>query len=169
MTLPNDPATVYLALGSNLADRQANLRDAVRRLEPCLHIRRLSQVYETAAAYVTDQPSYLNMVLVGETVLDPHALLVCLKAIEREMGRETGLRWGPRLIDLDILLYANKQISTAELEIPHPRLHERPFVLQPLAELAPDLVPPGLETSVAELARSAPPVGAVIARIGPLR
>lgn len=159
---------MYLALGSNLGDRQTNLRDAVRRLEPWLRVRRLSGIYETAPAYVLDQPAYLNMVLEGETELDPRELLARLQQIERDMGRQKGRRWGPRPIDLDILLYADTQIQTEELEIPHPRLHERPFVLRPLAELVPDLVPPGLAATVAELADDAPPIGEVISRFGPL-
>ncbi len=163
-----EAATVYVALGSNQGDRRTRLQEAVHLLDGCMQVARLSGVYETEPAYVTDQPPYLNMVLMGSTTLAPRALLHCLKRIEQEMGRRGGRRWGPRPIDLDILLYADRLVRDAELEIPHPRLHERPFVLQPLAELAPDLTPPGLAAPIRDLLRAAPPVGSIIARIGPL-
>ncbi len=134
----------------------------------CLTVERLSQVYETEPAYVNDQPRYLNMVLQARTSLDPQALLECLKTVERNMGRAPSLRWGPRPIDLDILLFGDLLVESPDLHIPHARLHERPFVLRPLAELAPDLIPPGLTMTVGELARQAPPVGEIVACLGPL-
>ena len=146
----------------------AQLRGAIRRLAGCLKVERLSGVYETEPAYVADQPPYLNMALQGRTVLDPHPLLMCLKQIERSMGRVGGLRWGERPIDLDILLYGERQVSTPDLQIPHARLHERAFVLVPLAELAPDLPVPGLERTVGELLAQAPRFGAILGRLGRL-
>lgn len=165
---PESGELVYLALGSNQGDRIEQLREAVRRLGACVTVQRLSTVYETAAAYVTEQPPYLNMALEARTQLDPPALLACLKQIEREMGRIVAERWGPRPIDLDILLYGDRRIESPNLQIPHARMAERPFVLQPLAELAPTLTPPGLQSTIAELARNAPPIGDIIARLGPL-
>ncbi len=162
------PIKVFVALGSNEGDRVATLRAAVDRLRGCLVVEHLSQVYETEPAYVEDQPRYLNMVVQGSTRLDPHPLLLCLKQIERDLGRAGGVRWGPRPIDLDILLYGDRQVDLPDLQIPHVRLDERPFVLLPLAELAPDLVPPGRGASVHELAARTPAIGEVIAQLGAL-
>ena len=157
---------VYLALGSNLGDRAANLRAAVDALAPYVAVAHVSALYETEPAYVTDQPRFLNAALVGSTALEPHELLAALKNIERSMGRVAGERFGPRLIDLDILVYGELLLVTPELTLPHPRLAERPFVLVPLAEIAPDLVLPGLSTTVAALAAQAHGNGDIIARIG---
>ena len=163
-----EETVVYIALGSNQGDRRAQLREAVHRIGRCLTVERLSKVYETEPAYVSDQPRYLNMALQARTPLDPQALLECLKTVERDMGRTPGLRWGPRPIDLDILLFDDLLVESPDLHIPHARLHERPFVLRPLAELAPALTPPGLTMTVGELARQAPPVGEIVACLGPL-
>ena len=166
---PPAPAIhVFLALGSNQGDRQAALAAAARHLAGCLHVERLSSLYETEPAYVSDQPRFLNMALAGTTTLTPHALLGCLKAIEREMGRVGGIRWGARPIDLDILVYGELQLETPELTIPHARMTERRFVLEPLSEIAADFVIPGTDKTVQELARNAPNIGDVIARRGPL-
>jgi 2-amino-4-hydroxy-6-hydroxymethyldihydropteridine diphosphokinase len=159
---------VYIALGSNMGDRKAHLRQAIEHLSGCLTVDHLSSVVETAPAYVTEQAQYFNMVLAGRTRLDPHGLLDCLKALERQLGRVTGLRFGPRPIDLDILVYGDLRLDDPDLQIPHPRLHERAFVLEPLAEVAPDFVPPGLTMTVRELAHSGPLYGDIIARLGPL-
>jgi len=157
--------TIYLALGSNLGDRAANLRAAVEALARLVTMVRVSALYETEPAYVASQPRFLNAALVGTTALEPIALLAALKAIEHNMGRVAGVRFGPRLIDLDILVYGEHVLTTAELTIPHPRLAERPFVLVPLAEIAPDLVPPGFSATVATLAAQAHGNGDVIARV----
>jgi 2-amino-4-hydroxy-6-hydroxymethyldihydropteridine diphosphokinase len=143
---------VYLALGTNLGDRRANLRAAVERLSPTVAVAAQSSIYETEPAYVADQPRFLNMVLRGHTSLAPHALLRFLKKIEQTLGRVASERYGPRLIDLDILLYGDAVVDEPDLIIPHPRIAERPFVLVPLAELAPDLVLPGQQLGVAALA-----------------
>ena len=162
------PHIVYLALGANLGDRSASLRTAVERLRDAVAVERLSSVYETEPAYLLDQPHFLNMALRGRTTLDPHALLAFLKRIERDMGRAAGPRYGPRTIDLDILLYDSLALATAQLTLPHPRMAERPFVLAPLAEIAPELVPPGWNRSIGALAEVVRGNGDVLVRIGDL-
>ena len=164
----NSPHTVYLALGANLGDRLASLRNAVGRLSDAVAVERLSSVYETEPAYLLDQPRFLNMALRGHTALDPHVLLAGLKRIEREMGRAAGPRNGPRAIDLDILLYDSLALATADLTIPHPRMAERPFVLAPLAEIAPELVPPGWGRTIGELASVVRGNGDVLVQVGHL-
>ena len=133
---------VYLALGTNLGDREKNLREAIAHLSPQVTVTRESPVYETEPWGMQDQPRFLNMVVEGETALEPHALLDFLKRLERELGRTEGVRYGPRVIDLDILLYDDLVLSRDDLKIPHPRLAERRFVLVPLAAIAPDLLHP---------------------------
>ena len=154
-------AIVYLALGSNLGDRMAHLQTALAALDALLVIERVSSVYETAAAYVDDQPSFFNAVLRGTTNLAPHDLLAETKRIERDGGRTTGIRFGPRPIDLDILHYDELILDSPDLMLPHPRIAERAFVLRPLAEIAPQLVPPDV------LAQAE--IGAVLAVVGALR
>lgn len=160
--------TVYLALGTNLGDRLGHLRAALVALTASVTVAYVSSVYETAPAYVVEQPRFYNAVLRGTTTLAPLALLAELKRIEATLGRVPGQRYGPRVIDLDILLYGDTMIATPELHIPHERLAERPFVLVPLAELAPDLVLPGQQETVAALAARAHGNGDILARIGPL-
>jgi 2-amino-4-hydroxy-6-hydroxymethyldihydropteridine diphosphokinase len=135
----------YVGLGSNLGDRDRNVRAAVDRLgEGALTVVRLSTIRETEPVGVTDQPKFLNAVAALETVLRPRALLDRLLEIERELGRDRTAerRWGPRTIDLDLLLYEDEMIDEPGLTVPHPRLAERRFVLEPLHELDPDLVLP---------------------------
>jgi 2-amino-4-hydroxy-6-hydroxymethyldihydropteridine diphosphokinase len=162
------PHTVYLALGANLGDRRANLRAAVEQLGAEVQVERLSSLYETEPAYVLDQPRFLNMALRGHTALEPTALLAFLKQIERDLGRANGPRYGPRVIDLDILLYDNLALATAELTIPHPRMAERPFVLVPLAEIAPELTPAHWDRSIGALAEQVRGNGDVLAAKGVL-
>ncbi len=145
---------VFLGLGTNLGQRRDNLRRAVERLAPQVAVERLSSIYETEPAYVVDQPRFLNMALRGDTRLAPAALLRHLKAIERQVGRTPTVRYGPRVIDLDILLYGDEQIEEPGLTVPHARLTERAFVLVPLAEIAPDLIVPGQGQTVAALAQA---------------
>lgn len=146
--------TVYLALGSNLGDREARLREAVAKLEAAeVHILRRSPVYETEPQDIRDQGWFLNAVLEAETALFPMQLLERTQAIERKMGRQRVQAGGPRAIDIDILLYGNFVIRAPRLEIPHPRMTARRFVLEPLAALAPDLrLPPAGRTAQEMLA-----------------
>ncbi len=151
--------TVFLALGSNLGDRLALLQEAVRHLNHSGFVRvdALSTVIETAPTGGPAQPWYLNCVLQARTRLAPQPLLQLLKTIEQGMGRvHDEVRWGPRRIDLDILLYGEETVETPELTIPHPRLHERRFMLEPLAQLAPTAKHPRLNQTVAELLEALP-------------
>ena len=146
----------YLGLGTNLGDRRANLLAALEllRATPGIGLLRCSLVYETEPWGVSDQPRFLNLVAEISTTLDPEALLAAGKEIEGQLGREPGLRWGPRLIDVDILLYGNAEVNLPHLQIPHPRLHLRAFALVPLAELAPESVLPSAGQSIGQLAQS---------------
>lgn len=145
------PATVFLALGSNLGDRLANLHTAVDALAPEVHVLAKSRVYETPPWGYADQPAFLNMAVQAETDLTPEALLRRLKQIEVEVGRQPSFRYGPRQIDLDILFYDDLVLESDVLTVPHPRLHERAFVLVPLLDLAPEWMHPVLGKSVASL------------------
>ena len=131
--------TAFLALGSNVGDREANLREAVNRLDSDeIRVVRRSSLYETAPRELLDQPLFLNAVLQVETGLFPMQLLARVREIERQMGRRRITPKGPRNIDIDILFYGRAVIAAAELEVPHPRIAQRRFVLEPLAEIAPD-------------------------------
>ncbi|HUF40289.1 MAG TPA: 2-amino-4-hydroxy-6-hydroxymethyldihydropteridine diphosphokinase [Anaerolineales bacterium] len=135
-------ATVFIALGSNLGKRDRNLAAARRLLAGAVRMTEPSSIIETEPWGYTDQPAFLNQVVRGETDLAPAALLAELKSIERRMGRTETFRFGPRLIDLDLLYYDDLVIEQPGLSIPHPRLHERVFVLRPLAEIAPGWIHP---------------------------
>jgi 2-amino-4-hydroxy-6-hydroxymethyldihydropteridine diphosphokinase len=137
---------VFVGLGSNLGDREASLRAALDALaaEPGIAIASVSSFRDTDPVGLTEQPRFLNAVAVLETELAPRAVLERLLAVERGLGRtREGPRFGPRTIDLDLLVYGDARIAEPGLEVPHPRLHERRFVLEPLAELDPALVVPG--------------------------
>lgn len=144
-------APIYLALGTNLGDREANLQAARDALAERVRLIRESSIYATPPWGYTDQPEFLNQVVEVDTVLKPLPLLHFLKDIEAEMGREATFRNGPRLIDLDILFYGQAVINGQILKVPHPRLQERAFVLVPLDEIAPDFVHPALDRTVHEL------------------
>ena len=145
-------ACAYLGLGGNLGDRAAALREALTKLEAAgIRITALSSVYETEPVGLRDQPCFLNMVCAIETDQTPFDLLVTLQNIESAMGRVRTVRWGPRIIDLDILLYDEITLNTPYLTIPHPRMIERAFVLRPLAEISPDLIHPGMGLTIETL------------------
>ena len=143
--------TIYLALGANLGDREQNLRVALERIATFVEITRVSSIYETEPWGVREQPWFLNLVCAGSTPLSPVDLLRRVKKIENEMGRAEGIRFGPRPIDIDILLYDRLIELSPALTIPHPRLHERAFVLVPLAEIAPNLIHPRLRVTIRAL------------------
>jgi 2-amino-4-hydroxy-6-hydroxymethyldihydropteridine diphosphokinase len=142
---------IHLALGTNLGNRTANLHCALAAFPPAVTVLAKSSVYETPPWGITDQPHFLNMVIKGGTYLAPVDLLQYLKQIESELGRVPSARYGPRLIDVDILFYNNLILDTPELTIPHPRLHERAFVLVPLADLSPTLIHPVLGKPISAL------------------
>ena len=143
----------YISLGSNLGDRAGNLLLAARgMMEAALCIHRLSSVYETEPVGDIDQPAFLNMVVeVGDSLPTPQQVMARLLRIEWLLGRTREVKDGPRTIDLDLLLYGEVESQTEFLMLPHPRLHERRFVLEPLVEIAPHLVHPTLKCSAAEL------------------
>jgi len=143
--------TVYLALGSNLGDREKNLRAALDQIAQFAHITRVSSIYETEPWGVKEQPWFLNLVCETTTQLSPVDVLRRAKRIEAAMGRSDGIRFGPRPIDVDILLYDRVIRLDPALTIPHPRMHERRFVLAPLAEIAPTVVHPRLRATIRKL------------------
>ena len=151
-----DKHTLYLALGSNLDDRHGNLRQAWQLLSPAVEISAISRVYETVPAYVLDQPNFLNVAFKGKTELEPTALLTYLKRLENQIGRQKIIRFGPRKIDLDIIFYNDLVLELPHLQIPHPRMAERAFVLRPMMDIASDVVHPVLDRTVAELCADLP-------------
>lgn len=130
----------YVALGANLGDREASLREALHRMAglPGVRVQRISAVYETEPVGFTDQPAFLNMAAALAADIPPDELLGCLLKIEQEMGRVRTVRWGPRTIDLDLLLYGDVVMDTEYLTLPHPRMDERAFVLVPLRDVWPE-------------------------------
>ncbi len=159
---PHPPVEICLALGSNLGDRQAFLQEAKAALTPYVDVTACSAVYETIPGYVSDQPMFLNAALRGTTTLDPMGLLYTLKDIELEIGRKPTFRYGPRVIDIDIVFYGDLQMATPDLTIPHALMAERVFVLKPLADIAPDWLHPGLGKTVRELLEALPDVDTAI-------
>ncbi len=142
---------VYIALGSNLGNRLSNLKNAISNFTPQMDVKKKSPVYETPPWGYADQPAFLNQVVMVETYLEPEDLLGHLKRLETVMGREPSFQNGPRLIDLDILFYDDIIVDSPPLVIPHPRLHQRAFVLVPLNDIAPDLVHPLYAKSISEM------------------
>lgn len=145
--IPDRPAqimahTIYLALGSNLGDRHKHLTDALQYLRGTINIERTSSIYETEPVGYLDQPPFFNLVCQGTTHLSPQELLKFVKDTELHLGRQPTFRNGPRIIDIDILLYDDLCLQEEQLTIPHPRMAERAFVLVPLVEIAPNAIEP---------------------------
>ena len=151
--------TCFIGLGANLGDPVAAVRAAIGALArlPGTRLGAVSGLYRTPAWGVTEQDDFINAVAMLETALEPHALLDALLAVERDAGRDrtAATRWGPRTLDLDLLLYGDRTVDEPGLRVPHPHLHERAFALVPLVEIAPDAVIPGVGTAREALARMA--------------
>lgn len=155
---------VYLSLGSNLGDREANLRNAIAKLGELGNVLAISSFYDTEPVGLTAQPWFLNCAVKLDTEKMPRQLISAILAFEQEMGRQRKQKNGPRSIDIDILLFGSSVIETTGLTVPHPRLHERRFVLEPLAEIAPEARHPALKRTVREL-RDALPAGQSVKRV----
>jgi 2-amino-4-hydroxy-6-hydroxymethyldihydropteridine diphosphokinase len=149
--LDDEYISIYLSLGSNIGDRKEHLDAAKEMLPPHVVVAEESSIYETEPWGYTDQPDFLNQVIGGHTSLEPKELLAYLKDIEKRMGRRKTFKFGPRIIDIDILFYGQEMYRDHDLVIPHPRLLERAFVLVPLAEIAPELVHPAHQREIQAL------------------
>jgi len=155
----------YLSLGSNLGDREANLRGAIRALGKLGEVAAVSSFYETEPVDVVEQPWFLNCAVALDSDRTPLEVLQEILALENEMGRFRTQDKGPRNIDIDILLAGDAIVGTAELTVPHPAMHERRFVLEPLAEIAPGAMHPRLRKKISELLADLPP-GPMVRRLG---
>ena len=156
--------TVYLSLGSNVGDREANLRAAISKLAEIGRVDSVSSFYDTEPIELTSQPWFVNCAVKLDTEKMPRQLMAAILALEQEMGRQRKQQKGPRTIDIDILLFGSSVIDIASLTIPHPRLHERRFVLEPLTEIAPDARHPIFKRSVREM-RDALPAGQTVRKL----
>jgi 2-amino-4-hydroxy-6-hydroxymethyldihydropteridine diphosphokinase len=158
------PHLVYLSLGSNVGDREAQLRDAVIRLAAAGRVVAVSSFYETEPVEFTQQPWFLNCAVALETGQTPWQLMTTILRIQEEMGRKRVHKKGPRSIDIDILLFDNVIVEEPELIVPHPALHQRRFVLEPLAEIAPEVLHPVLKRTIREL-RDELPAGQEVRKV----
>ncbi len=158
------PISAYLSLGSNIGNRERHLGDALARLRALGRVAAVSSLYETEPVEFTDQPWFLNCVVLLETKATPAQLLANLLAIEQEMGRVRTQKKGPRTIDIDILLFGETILDSPALTIPHPALHQRRFVLEPLAEIAPEAWHPGLKKTIRKLLEELP-AGPVVRKL----
>ena len=156
---------VYLSLGSNVGDRENNLREAVTRLESAGHVVSVSSFYETEPVEVTNQAWFLNCAVEIETTKMPKQLMAAVLEIEREMGRQRMQSKGPRIIDIDVILFGDTVVDSSELTIPHPAMHERRFVLEPLAEIAPEARHPVFKKTVRQIL-DALAMGPTVRKIG---
>src|SRR5437879_1637579 len=147
---------VYLSLGSNVGERGNNLLEAIGRLDAAGQVISVSSFYETEPVEVRNQPWFLNCAVALETTKMPKQLMALILRIERQMGRQRTQKKGPRKIDIDIVLCGNAIVNSAELTVPHPAMHERRFVLEPLAEVAPDVRHPNLTQQISELLNTLP-------------
>jgi len=152
---------VYLSLGSNVGDRAANLNTAIDRLRTLGEVAAVSSFYETEPVEFTAQPWFLNCAATLATEKTPTQLLAGILDIEQQLGRRRGLQKGPRIIDIDILLFGNSSVEDLDLTIPHPAMHQRRFVLEPLAEIAPDVLHPVFKQTIRQLRDALPPGQAV--------
>jgi len=144
-------STTYIALGSNLGNKQQNIEQAIELLKNHGTVAKCSSFYTTEPVGYLNQEDFLNVAIEFKTTLTPHILLKVTQNIEQKLGRVKTIKNGPRIIDLDILFYENKIINKANLIIPHPRMHERSFVLDPLCEIAPNIIHPKINKSVKEI------------------
>jgi 2-amino-4-hydroxy-6-hydroxymethyldihydropteridine diphosphokinase len=154
-------ATVYLSLGTNMGQRRRNLERALDGLGEVVAITAVSPIYQTPPWGLTDQPDFLNLCLAATTDLTPRQLLHFNQQLEKRIGRTKEVRWGPRLIDIDILFYDDIISCSEELTIPHPQIAQRAFVLVPLADIAPDLVHPETGQTVTEMVAQVDTAGVV--------
>lgn len=143
---------VFLSIGTNIGNREENLKQAVRLLQRQFEMITISSIYETAPVGYVDQPSFLNIAVHVNTLLSPFDTLLACQAIENELGRVRDIRWGPRIIDLDILLYNQENVEADNLIVPHPRMYERAFVLVPLVEITSNYFSEQLEQARQKLA-----------------
>ena len=155
----NKPERIYLSLGTNLGNRELNLESIKQELPPQVKIMDCSSIYQTEPWGYLNQPDFLNQVLAVETSFSPHELLVYVKDVEQKIGRKPNFRFGPRIVDIDILFYGDRIILEEDLVVPHPRIRDRAFVLIPLAEIDPDLIYPGTDFSISDLVLNVDPTG----------